>query len=81
MKRPIFMLILAIHGLLLGSSLILSPSESAKTFGFSPIDFYHGDLSIHIGLLVLVISLFTFLKRNSENQELVNTLLWIFFLA
>jgi heme A synthase len=77
MKRPIFMLISSIYGLLLGAILVISPSEAMKTYGYNSLDFLHNDLSIHLGLLVIIIAIYLFLKRNSENQELVNTILWM----
>ncbi len=77
MKRSIFMLISSIYGLLIGSILVISPSEAMKTYGYNSLDFVHNDLSIHLGLMVLIIAAYIFLKRNSENQELVNMLLWM----
>ena len=71
MKRPIFMLISSIYGILLGAILVISPSEAMKTYGYNSLDFLHNDLSIHLGLLVLILSVYIFLKRNSENKELV----------
>ena len=75
MKRSTFMLISAIYGLLLGAILVILPSEAMKNYGYPSIDVLHGDLSIHIGMLVIVIAAFLFIKRNSENQELVRVLL------
>ena len=77
MKRSIFILIASVYGLLLGVFLTIAPSEAMKTYGYNSIDLLHGDLSIHLGLLVIILAIFLFLKRNSENHELVNTLLWM----
>lgn len=77
MKRPIFMLISSIYGILLGGILVVSPSEAMKTYGYNAINLLHNDLSVHLGLIVLITSVYIFLKRNSENQELVNMLLWM----
>ncbi|WP_435356712.1 hypothetical protein [Emticicia sp. SJ17W-69] len=81
MKRSTFMLISSIYGLLLGAILVISPSEAMKTYGYTSLDFLHNDLSIHLGLLVLIIAAYLLIKRNSENQELVNTILWMNFIA
>lgn len=48
-----------------------------KTYGYNAINLLHNDLSVHLGLIVLITSVYIFLKRNSENQELVNMLLWM----
>ncbi len=81
MKRSIFILIASIYGLLLGAFLVIAPSEAMKIYGYNSIDLLHGDLSIHLGLLVIILAVYLFLKRNSENHELVNTLLWMNCLA
>lgn len=71
------MLISSIYGILLGGILVVSPSEAMKTYGYNAINLLHNDLSVHLGLIVLITSVYIFLKRNSENQELVNMLLWM----
>lgn len=75
MKRSTFMLISSIYGVLLGAILIFAPSEAMKTYGYQTLDNLHTDLSIHLGGLVLVLAIFLFLHRNSENEGIVNLLL------
>lgn len=81
MTRSVFMLISAIYGLLLGGFLVFAPTEAMKNYGYTSLDVLHNDLSIHLGLMVIILDIFLLLKRNSENQELVNTILWMTLLV
>lgn len=79
MKRQTIALVLAIYGLLLGLGLVFVPAEFMKSYGYASIDTLHRDLSIHLGLVDIVLGVFLFINRNTENKELLNTLLWIAF--
>ncbi len=79
MNRQTIALILAIYGLLFGLALVFAPSEVMKGYGYASIDSLHRDLSIHLGLLDIIMAVYLFIMRKSENKELLNTLLWMTF--
>lgn len=81
MNRQTITLILAIYGLLLGLALVFAPSEVMKGYGYASIDSLHRDLSIHLGLMDIILAVYLFINRKSENKELLDTLLWIGFWA
>ncbi len=79
MNRQTITLILAIYALLFGLALVFAPTEVMKGYGYASIDSLHKDLSIHLGLLDIIMAVYLFIMRKSENKELLNTLLWMTF--
>jgi hypothetical protein len=79
MNRQTIIIILSIYGLLFGLALVFVPMEVMKGYGYASIDSLHKDLSIHLGLLDIILAVYLFIKRKSENKELLDTLLWITF--
>ncbi len=79
MNRQTLIIIFTIYGLLLGLALVFAPSEVMKGYGYASIDSLHTDLSIHLGLMDIILAVYLFINRKSENKELLDTLLWIGF--
>jgi uncharacterized membrane protein YczE len=79
MNRQAITIILSIYALLLGLALVFVPSEVMKGYGYASIDSLHRDLSLHIGLMDIILAVYLFINRKSENKELLDTLLWIAF--